>query len=381
MSSCQLPVPDNDAYAHSRCFIARLKEKLTKQGPISFYHYMKMALYEPGFGYYVNGTTKFGVGGDFITAADLTQPFAHSLAKQIAQVMRIIPQSSICEFGGGTGVLAHTLLLVLEQLNQLPEYYYMVELSPDLKARQYACLAQSPQLLARVRWCDSVPNGFKGLLFANEVLDAMPVELFQYQDHQYQQGMVDIIAEQLVLSWQPMSQDLAAIISQRNIKVANNYCSEFNPYYDAWFKMIDDAVDEAVFFFIDYGYPRKHYYHSSRHAGTLMCHYQHHAHPDPFVYPTLQDITAHVDFTAVVEAASSCGWQLLGFNNQANFLINCGICEYNLHANSLPQYQQSQAIKKLIMPQAMGEVFKVMAVAKGVELSLLGFVDDQSYQL
>jgi SAM-dependent MidA family methyltransferase len=343
---------------------------------------MELALYAPGLGYYAAGTRKFGEAGDFITAPETSPLFARCLARQCHEVLEGIPSGRLLEIGAGSGVLGADLLAELETLGQLPEQYLILEVSPDLRQRQRQTLgARVPHLLDRVHWLDDLPDpGFTGLAIANEVLDAMPVHRFRCAGEQVQEAFVAWRDGRFVQVWDAArSGGLDAAVAALEDSVgplADGYESEINLRAGAWLRALCERVAVGVLLLIDYGYPRREYYHPQRNRGTLMCHYRHRAHPDPFGWVGLQDITAHVDFTAVAEAGEAAGFAVRGYTTQAHFLIGCGLDR--VLAESNPQDVAShltlmQGAKRLTLPSEMGERFKVLALARAWEGPLIGF--------
>ncbi|HEX5538482.1 MAG TPA: SAM-dependent methyltransferase, partial [Methylophilaceae bacterium] len=296
----QLPLPDTQALAHSRQLSALIRSEIKGAGgSISFARYMHLALYAPGLGYYSGGAQKFGSAGDFVTAPEISPLFAQTLARHAAEVLRLT-QGAILELGAGTGRLAAELLLELQRLDQLPQRYMILEVSGQLRERQLATLRQnlSAELMQRVEWLEHLPNAFDGLVLANEVLDALPVHVIKTT----QQG----ICEQEVLwngdrfAWADKALPPGPLLEQAGkYALAQDYVTEICLAAPGLIASLAERLNRGVLLFIDYGFPRHEYYHAQRKQGTLMCHYRHYAHDDPFIYLGLQDITAHVDFTAV----------------------------------------------------------------------------------
>ena len=343
---------------------------------------MELALYAPGLGYYTAGTRKFGEAGDFITAPEASPLFARCLARQCRQVLEGMPAGRLLEIGAGSGVLGADLMAELEALGQLPEQYLILEVSPDLRQRQQQTLsARIPHLLNRVHWLDDLPDpGFSGLVIANEVLDAMPVHRFRWLAGQVQEAFVTWGDGRFVQIWdKALSGGLQAAVAAVADSVgplADGYESEINLRARPWLHALGERVAAGVLLLIDYGYPRHEYYHPQRSNGTLMCHYRHRAHPDPYRWVGLQDITAHVDFTAAAEAGEATGLAVAGYTTQAHFLIGCGMD--GILAESNPQDAAThmalmQGAKRLMLPSEMGERFKVLALARGEERPLIGF--------
>lgn len=380
-----LPLPDADAQAQSQQLSAQLRQQIAAAGGwLPFDQFMHHALYAPGLGYYSAGSRKFGPAGDFVTAPEMTPLFAQSLANTVAAVLTATG-GDVLEFGAGSGRLALDILLALEARGQLPAHYWILEVSPDLAERQRATLAAgAPHLLARVGWLSALPQGFRGVMLGNEVLDAMPCKLLHWQDGVWQERGVACEDGRFVWRDAPLAEPaLAAAIAAH--EPPDNYLSEVQPAAAAFVRSLADCVDSAVLLLIDYGFPASEYYHPQRHRGTLMCHYRHHAHGEPFFLPGLQDITAHVDFTAIVESGYEAGLDLLGYTTQAAFLLNNGVTEILARTpveDSARYLPQAQAVQKLVSPAEMGELFKVMALGKGIGQTLDGFsAGDRSMSL
>ena len=376
----ELPQPSPEAAAASRDLHAHIAAAITAAGGwISFARYMELALYTPGLGYYSGGAHKFGAAGDFITAPELTPLFAQTLAAQAAQVMAL-SAPHIIETGGGSGALATDLLLALEQRGALPDSYAILELSGELRARQADTLRQrAPHLLARVSWLDALPQKFSGFVVGNEVLDAMPVHLVHWHaDVTLERGVA--LDKQGHFAWEERSLPAALQPAVAALPPLTDYLSEINLAASAWVAAWAGILEQGALLLIDYGFPRHEYYHPQREQGTLMCHYRHHAHGDPFWLPGLNDITAHVDFTAIAEAGFDAGLEVAGYLSQAAFLINCGLTDVlaqatpaAMESGDVEYLRQSRAVEKLINPAEMGELFKVIAFSKDLSEPLLGF--------
>lgn len=383
-----MPTPEAAALAHSESLAALIRDEISGQGGwISFARFMQQALYAPGLGYYTAGARKFGAAGDFVTAPELSGLFGQALASQVSQIMALsAPQ--VLEVGAGSGRLAADLLLELERLGCLPERYAILDLSADLRQRQRETLAAAvPHLLPRVSWLDRLPEHVSGVVVANELLDALPAAVVAWREEGiFERGVS--LGEDGRFSWaeRPAAGSLlrAAEEIAGQCALAPGYESEISLAARAWTAEWGHRLAQGALLLLDYGFPRREFYHAQRGRGTLMCHYRHFAHPDPFYLPGLQDITVHVDFTAIIAAAHAAGLDLLGYANQGQFLINCGILE-RLAAidNPSPAYvRASAAVGKLLMPHEMGELFKVMAIGRGIDAGLCGFLaGDQSRRL
>ncbi|MBN4079399.1 SAM-dependent methyltransferase [Beggiatoa alba] len=388
----QLPTPDLEAQAHSKKLIELIVSDIAAaDGRISFAHYMELALFAPGLGYYSAGTNKFGEQGDFVTAPEISPLFSRALAQQVAEVLSTIEgHGEVLEVGAGTGTMASEMLAELDALDMLPSRYAILELSADLQVRQRDTIGKRvPHLLERVHWLTTLPaSGFRGVVVANELLDALPVQCFVMREKDLRERFVGfdgerfqwIVDEEASAATIPIPEHLSKIINALPV----GYESEINLAAASWVKSIADCLDSGVVLLIDYGFSSHEYYHSQRSRGTLMCHYRHRVHEDPFVYPGLQDITAHVDFTAIAEAAVSAGLDVRGYNTQGFFLLGCGLTDL-VQSEGLDERQriiQAQQLRTLTLPAEMGERFKVMALSRHYENPLRGFaLQDLRHQL
>lgn len=378
------PAPAPDALAHSQALACHIAAAIEQAGGwIDFARYMELALYAPGLGYYSAGATKFGNSGDFITAPELSPLFAQALARQAAQILAA-SGGGILELGAGSGRLALTMLRALSQADALPERYSILELSADLRARQRTLFErEAPELLPRMQWLDALPERFTGLILGNEVLDALPVHLVQHSDTGWQERGVAQAGNGFVWQERPLSE--GPLFEAANaLAVDGDYLTEIGLAVPALIRSLAIGLARGALLFIDYGFPRAEYYHPQRGQGTLMCHYRHRAHADPFALPGLTDITAHVDFTAAAEAGVDAGLSLLGYTSQANFLIGCGIADLlqGLSPDDPAYMRQAAAMQKLMSPAEMGELFKVIAFGRGLELPLIGFaIGERSHAL
>lgn len=384
----KLPKPDPDALAYSDALKRRIADEIDSAGGwIGFDRFMELALYAPGLGYYSGGAHKFGAAGDFVTAPEISSLFSQTLAAQAAQILALsAPQ--IIEVGAGSGRLAADLLLELEFRGALPERYRILDLSGELRERQRTTICQrAPHLLDRVDWLDRLPEHFDGLVLANELLDAMPAHLVVWQDTTVLERGVAWENNEFVWRDRPAEGRVLekARVLAEEFPLADGYLSEICLASADWTASWADILGKGALLLIDYGFPRHEYYHPQRDTGTLMCHYRHQAHGEPFFLPGLQDITAHVDFTAIVEAGFDAGLDLLGYTTQAAFLLNCGLSEV-LERTPAEDYlhylPQAQAAQKLVSPAEMGDLFKVIALGKGLEETLVGFAQsDRSVTL
>ena len=385
----ELPEPDAGAWQLHLALLNKIREQIecSDHKAIAFSDYMQRALYEPGLGYYSSGLRKFGADGDFVTAPELSPLFGACLANQVVEIFTALRQQvselAVLEFGPGSGALCISLMSALEEKSTLPDTYYMVEVSASLREVQQKNIKdQMPHLAERVQWLDELPQNIQGVVLANEVLDAMPLERFQMAaDGQVNSLSVAMKEGQLINK--PVPADFDLKIAVENIEqsigypLAQGYSSEINLWIEPWVKSLAEILDKGVALLIDYGYPRAEYYLEQRSSGTLMCHYRQRAHQDPLLLTGLQDITAFVDFTAVAEAADNYGLKIAGFTNQAQFLMGCGL-DSLLQLNDDEQPDQEylkkiQQVKYLTLPSEMGDRFKVMALSRGIEQELTGF--------
>ncbi len=378
-----LPALTPAAQEHSDAAAAHLRATVAAHGGwLSFDHWMAQALYAPGLGYYAAGNVKLAEAdgdvrapaGDFVTAPQLTPLFARTLARQAAQVLRQTQTDAVLEFGAGTGALAEGVLRELDAMGLDQTRYLILEVSADLRARQAERLAAFGD---RVQWLDALPQRFAGCVLANEVLDAMPVSIFRWSEagEVLERGVAVDAAQGFVWEDRPAPPALAAAVAAR-MPALPGYVSEINLQGEAWIAAMGGWLERGAALLLDYGFPRSEYYHPQRAGGTLMCHLRHHAHGDPFTAPGLQDITAHVDFTAMADAALEAGMQVLGYTSQARFLMNAGLMDLlaQLDPSDVQQYAQAVApVQKLLSESEMGELFKVLAVGRGITEPLAGF--------
>ena len=358
---------------------------IDEHGPMPFREYMHWALYQPQYGYYRNGLPKFGPQGDFTTAPEISPLFGYCLANQCQQILSLGTIDTILEFGAGSGQLACDILTRLDALNSLPQHYWILEPCQELRQRQHHCLQQAhPALVDRVHWLSELPEAkVNAIVIANEVLDAMPVTKFVIDNQQLYEMSVDHSDQQLQWINTPataaLNEQVAALKLQPDTP---RYESEFNPWLASWLKSLSRCLNQGTVLLIDYGFSQQEYYHSCRHTGTIMCHFEHRAHSNPLIYPGIQDITAHVNFTAVAAHGCESGFELAGYTHQAAFLSNCGLLKLREHTDAAKQYTQAQQIKMLTLPSEMGELFKVISLNKNMPLDLLGFESfDLSFRL
>lgn len=377
MSDTQLKI--NHSLQHK--ITAQIKQK----GVISFAEFMRMALYEPGLGYYSAGMAKLGPSGDFVTAPEMGQLFARCHASVFAEVLPQLSAPIILELGAGTGQFCVDVLHTLNQLDCLPERYCIFEVSADLKqVQQTAVTAQLPTELAkRVVWLEAPPEqSFEGIVFANEVLDALPVEVFQFVQGQFQRLMLADEAGVLTEHWQPFEASLLKQLEQLELQLESGYRSEFIPHLGAWMQSVVGQLSKGLVLMVDYGYGRPAYYHPQRLTGTLVCHQRHQANFNPYQDVGLQDITAFVDFTAVAEAMNDAGLDVIGFTTQAEFLMATKIEQWLDPEGDYQQYfELVTEMKKLVMPDEMGDKFKTIAASINLPLQLAAFKNNRLQDL
>lgn len=380
----KLSSPEADALALSRELTDYIRRRIQRHGTPTFANFMQMALYTPELGYYANGLPKIGASGDFTTAPEISPVFSQCLANQAWQVLSQIDQGAILEFGAGRGTMARDILLKLADQAEHFSHYYILEVSAALKAQQAETLSTLPEALRqKVVWLDQLPKQpFNGVILANEVLDAMPVERIRLEPEQQLQAYVSWDDTQQQFGWvyQPITDTRLQKIANRLQQAIGEpnprgYHAEINLNIQPWLASLDNVLNQGMVLLIDYGYPRRELWQPARYMGTLRCHYQQRAHNNPFWHPGLQDITAHVDFTTVAEAAYSAHFKVAGYTTQAHFLMSTGLLESTLEQSQdvVAQLQLSQQIKRLTLPDEMGESFKVMALTKNFDQPLMGF--------
>jgi SAM-dependent MidA family methyltransferase len=371
LSQIALPPPSPEALAHSARLVELIRREIADTGWLSFARYMELALYAPGLGYYASGTAKLGAAGDFVTAPELSPLFGRALARQIAEVL---VDGDVLELGAGSGRLALDLLGELERLDRLPRRYLILEVSPDLRTRQRELLAaKAPHLLDRVGWLDALPDEINGVVVGNEVLDALPAHLLY-------RGAADVFERGVVwregFAWEDRPLHAGPLHDLANsLPKVGGYLSEACPAAAALIASMGERLRQGLLLFLDYGFPAAEYYHPQRHMGTLKVHYRHHSLDDPFYLPGLADITAHVDFSAMARAGATAGLDLLGYTSQGNFLLNGGMLDLlgELQPGTVDYVRAAVALQKLVQPSEMGELFKVIALGRGIDGAPSGF--------
>jgi SAM-dependent MidA family methyltransferase len=350
-------------------------------GWLSFERYMELALYAPGLGYYSAGAHKLGIGGDFTTAPEISRLFGACVARQCAEILSALREGSILEIGAGSGRLAADILLRLESLGQLPAHYWILDVSADLRDRQRRHFAQHlPHLQDRIRWLDGPPGqSFDGIILANEVLDALPVARFRWHGARVEE--LGVVIREGGFAWRARTASQAVVDACQRLAQAggawdDGYVSEYCPRLTAWTHSVTHSLRRGAVLWFDYGLPRSQYYLPERHEGTLLCHFQHRAHGDPFLYPGLSDITAWVDFTSLAEASRAAGFALEGFTTQSHFLAGLRV-DREIHAlagdDANKHARLANQARQLMLPGEMGERFKVMAWLRDLQLPMSGF--------
>ena len=377
-----LPEPDAHSASHSERVTAFICERIGEAGgDISFAEYMQYALYAPGLGYYTAGATKFGAAGDFITAPEVSSVFGRIVARQCAEVLTRVNGGEILEYGAGSGKLAVDVLECLAELDALPSAYRILEVSADLRERQEEYVHQhAPDLAKLVTWLGAPPESICGVIVANEVLDALPVERFIRRDAGVKQQRVSAGDHGFEFVESPAPERLASEVEQieREIgeQLPDGYVSEVCMAVPDWIGQLSRSLREGVVFLFDYGVSRREFYARERSDGWLRCHFRHHAHNNPLILTGIQDLTAWVDFTSVAAAAVEAGFDVAGFSAQAQFLMAGGLDAEMQGFEMLSleaQLELSQQIKTLTLPGEMGEHFKCMALRKGSSVTPSAF--------
>jgi SAM-dependent MidA family methyltransferase len=374
-----LPPPPPEAVAHSQQLAGRIADAIVAEGDwIPFSRFMELALYAPGFGYYSAGARKFGESGDFVTAPEVSPMFGKCIGLQAGQVLQRVG-GDVLELGPGSGTMAADVYQSLKEQGVLPDRYLMLEVSPDLRERQRDLLEKRfgiPEM-SRFVWIDRLPEKIRGFVVANEVLDVVPCSIVHRRRGEFLESGVILSDSGFALDDQPLRDgDLRRRAMGVFPRGDYDYMSEINLAAEGLVRTIASNLDKGLAIFIDYGFPEREYYHPQRSEGTVRCHYRHRVHGDPFFMPGLQDITAHVDFTAMSRAAESGDAELLGFTTQAYFLISCGLGVLVADKDptmTLSRLRGTSAIFRLINPAEMGELFKVLGFGKGMDGPVLGF--------
>jgi len=379
----ELPLPDEPARAHSEALQARIRDVIRAEGGvIPFSRYMELALYAPGLGYYSAGAHKFGRAGDFVTAPELGPLFAQCVAEAVAPVLQQLGEAQVLELGGGSGAFAQDVLVHLALLDALPARYAILEPSADLRQRQQAHLGSTlpAALFERVQWLDGPPEtAWRGVLFANEVLDALPTPRFAIHGRDVYEEHVALDPQaRFIRVDQPADAFLTTAVrgleARLDAPLPDGFRSEVLPHLPYWIQAVGGLLREGAMLFVDYGHPRRDYYAATRSSGTLRGFHRHHLVDDPFFWPGLTDLTASVDFTALAEAGTAAGFELVGYANQTGFLLgnNLAHCFETLQAlapDEVARYRLAQQVKQLTLPGMMGDVFQAMGFARGVDFA------------
>jgi SAM-dependent MidA family methyltransferase len=379
--SNEMPEPTAGERAHSQQLAEAIRAEIAAHGPMPFARFMERCLYAPGLGYYSAGRLKFGKAGDFVTAPELGALFAGCVANALAPALRSCGEGAVFfELGGGSGAFARDCLLGLQSLDALPRQYWLLEPSADLRERQRGLLHETlpPDLFDRVQWLDRPPQSpWGGVLFANEVLDALPVTRFRVGEGEVFEEHVAVDKDGAFIRVdQPADALVAGAVRHLQRKLgaplADGYRSEVLPQLPWWIDAIAGTLQSGAALFVDYGYPRREFYLPERRDGTLVCHYRHRAHADPLWNPGLQDITAFVDFTALIEAGIASGFDFVSYASQARFLMAAGLdaafaqAYAQTHDEAAP-YALAGEVKRLTLPGEMGERFQAMLFARDLD--------------
>lgn len=375
------PSPDEQAAALSGALLAEIVREIDRcGGVIPFDRYMEMTLYLPGLGYYSNGTRKFGSAGDFVTAPEISPFFGRCVARSVAPVIAGLPHADMLELGAGSGVFAVDVLRELQDLGELPARYLILELSGELRQRQQQRFAaEIPDLLERIHWLERLPEQpLRGVIFGNEVVDALPVKRFRWSESAVVEQGVSYTGGLALADRVPEDRAFIDQLEQlsRSRSWQGVYTSEWCPSLPAWTRSLAGILDQGALLLIDYGCGRDEYYHAQRNGGSLMCHYRHRAHQDPLILPGLQDITAYVDFSALAESGCQAGLELAGYCTQAHFLLDNGLETLLAGLDASDQaafFRRVSEIKTLTLPGEMGERFKVMALTRNSAVKPGGF--------
>ena len=374
---------DRLALANSLDVTCLLSEAIARQGGrITFDQFMDIAMFAPGRGYYDSVNRIFGNEGDFTTAPEISPLFGQCIAKQILQVMEHLGQTNILEFGAGSGVLAQTILTELKKHDRLPENYYIYDISPTLRKRQFSRLKDNvPDLLDKLVWLDDIPENFCGIIIANEVLDTMPVHRVVFRKNRnYEETYVAIKNGKLVLEDGPLScielKNEMDNVMRLWPDIKDGYRTEINLGLKQWTTKVSQMLEKGLILLIDYGFTRREYYQPLNYQGNLMCYFQHQPHGDPLLYPGIQDVTCHVDFSLVAESFRQQGLHVAGYSNQGFFLAGCGLEAMYQELDTSDEKKfinETCCLEQLIMPNGMGEIFKVLGLTKGIDEDLIGF--------
>jgi SAM-dependent MidA family methyltransferase len=375
--------PDLDAQAHSERVVAHIRQEIGRNGGfISLARFIELALYAPSLGYYVAGARKFGAGGDFVTAPELTPLYGSAVARQMENILDASQSDDIFEFGAGSGKLAAAVLASLAARRPSRLRYRILEVSPSLRALQQATLAPFATT-ANVEWIDRLAPSFAGVALMNEVLDAVPPHVIARRNGTWFERGVMIRDGRLAIDERPLADTSLRALAIARFPADGDYVSELNPAAEALVETTVSSMTRGGLLIIDYGFPRHEYYHADRREGTLVGHFRHRVHADPLRWPGLSDLTSHVDFTAIAEAGERGGARVAGFSSQASFLLGCGILD-QLTQRGAPDsnayLREASAVQKLLSPAEMGDLFKVMLLARNIDCAFLA-VNDMTRRL
>jgi len=390
-----LPLPDDDALAHSNQLAALLRDEIQSSGgAMPFSRFMELSLYAPGWGYYSAGASKFGASGDFVTAPELGPLFAATVSGALAPVLQQLgPQARVLEVGGGSGAFAEITLKRLLELDALPERYAILEPSADLRERQRERLGRTliPPVFDLVEWVDGpFPDDWDGVLFANEVIDALPTPRFLMRGGEIYEETVSLDADGAFVRGEQQADALLAPAVRHlerylEAPFAEGYRSEVLPQLPYWIQAVAGGLQRGAMLFVDYGYPRREYYQPQRSDGTLRAFYRHRTHQDLYRWPGLQDLTASVDFTALAEAGTGAGFDLAGYCSQASFLLGNGLdqllAQVETRTDEVGRMRLREQVKRLTLPSEMGERFQVMGFSRDVDFEAAFLVGDLTWRL
>jgi len=386
-----LPPLNHDEKYISDLALSEIKQKIKSSGgKISFSKFMQHALYAPLLGYYSGKSKKFGESGDFITAAEETGILGRIIAKQCSVILNEIPDAAIIEYGPGSGALAVSILKQLLQMGLKPRAYYMVDVSEDLIERQKNRIStELPEIYDSVIWKSEIPDGFSGIVIGNEVIDSMPFERFMISNKRILQFFVGTKEEELVYKLEPANIEIQKYVkrieSQIGKSLCEGYISEISFLGRDWINQISLKLNEGMIILLDYGVSRSEYYSDDKNQGWTHCHFKHHKHFEPLIYPGMQDITTWVDFSLISETAKANDMIVDAYLSQAQFIINNGIEDEFLGFESMDikkQMELTRQIKLLTLPDKMGSNFKCLVMTKNFyKKGMVNQTGDKSYVL
>jgi len=374
MSSMPI-APENELRLSERLKTKIIQSIVAAGGWISFNRFMEFALYDADFGYYSGSLRKFGEEGDFVTASEISSFFAKALCIQFKEIFQSLDKN-IIEIGAGSGKFALEVIQSLEADSESINHYFILEISQSLRKQQYDLLIEQlpSNLFNKVQWINEIPKKYEGIIFCNELLDAFPIDLIKKTLGNYFQKGVGVENSEFI--WKDKLIDDLSVYDQVNLEsLPDNYLIEHSIHIKNWINQINQSFSKGILLIIDYGFNDKEYFHDQRAQGTLMCHFKHYAHDNPLIHLGIQDITSHINFSFVARETSKLGLHVKGFISQANFLINCGILDLlekvNIEDRALYMKSVSE-IQKLLSPAEMGDLFKVMAIEKNIDIDFIG---------